>query len=363
MSAFNVIALDKNFQIVSLIRFTNLQWNRKYYEMGSFSIGIPLEQYSPDIKYIYTKDRPEMGKVTQRNYAEQLGYSYMQLSGYFLEKELDRHIAYPLSTTNIVSSPAWAFQSGNAEDVAYAYFEGFKEIATSSHSSVLNIAAKGSQSRGNKSTHYRNGESLGYKVHDILKPSEMSYRVEYDFENNVQMFSCWNGIDRTENNVEKNNPIIFSTKYGNIKKPNVLIDENSYKNACIILNEQTNNDTSTFTSRAVFNLAGSDTDIAFAYRDSTSNASDYATSAEFLTALDTEGYNELQNHIKTINVEFDAMEGSYEYMQDFDLGDKCSVEIHKMDLSLDARLIGCYEVMKAGKWTMTMEFGTPIIKK
>ena len=79
-SAFNVIALDKDFQIVSLIRFTNLQWNRKYYEMGSFSIGIPLEQYSPDIKYIYTKDRPEMGKVTQRNYVEQLGYSYLVIS-------------------------------------------------------------------------------------------------------------------------------------------------------------------------------------------------------------------------------------------------------------------------------------------
>lgn len=29
--------------------------------------------------------------------------------------------------------------------------------------------------------HYRNGELLGWKIYDILKPSGMSYRVLYDF--------------------------------------------------------------------------------------------------------------------------------------------------------------------------------------
>ena len=55
------------------------------------------------------------------------------------------------------------------------------------------------------------------------------------------------------------------------------------------------------------------------------------------------------------------MDGSYEYMTDFDLGDLCSIEIPEINLSAHARLIGCYEVMKSGQWSMTMEFGTPII--
>lgn len=360
--AFNVIALDKNFQIVSLLRFTNLQWNRKYYEAGNFSIRIPIEQYSSDIMYIYTKDRPELGKVTQLNYVEQDRYKYMQLSGYFLEKTLDRHVCYPQGTSNITNSPSWVFSSGFAEDVAFAYFNGFKTIAATTGSSVLDIQAGISQRRGKQSIHYRNGENLGYKIYDILKPSEMSCRVLYDFVDSIKKFECWSGLDRTEGNADGNNPVIFSTKYGNIKNPNILIEENSYKNACIMTNEQLVNDVSTFTSQAVFNVAIDDSEVNFLYQKSALNAGDY-TASELQVALQNEGMNAVQKFPKTFNVEFDAMAGSYEYGTDFDLGDKVSIEVPEINFSVQARLIGCYEVMKSGQWIMTMEFGTPIINK
>ena len=77
----------------------------------------------------------------------------------------------------------------------------------------------------------------------------------------------------------------------------------------------------------------------------------------------SEGKSELNDCIKTVNVEFDAMEGSYEYMEDFDLGDKCNIEIHDMEISANAVLIGCYEVIKKGIWSLTLEFGTPVMKR
>lgn len=347
---------------MSLLRFTNLQWNRKYYEAGTFSIGIPLEQYSSRIQYIYTKDRREMGKVTQKNYVKRDGYEYMQLSGYFLEKRLDRHVCYPKGTSNITNSPEWIFSSGAAEDVAFIYFNGFKKITATTGSSEIDVQAGTSQGRGKQSIHYRNGEDLGYKIYDILKPSEMSYRVLYDFVNNVELFECWSGLDRTEGNAEGNNPVIFSTKYGNIKNPNILIEENSYKNACIMTNEQLVNDTSIFTSQAIFDVAEDDSEVNFLYQKSALNAGDY-TATELQTALQNEGKNAVKNFPKTFNLEFDAMAGSYEYGVDFDLGDKVSIEVPEIDFSAEARLIGCYEVMKSGEWTMTMEFGTPIMIK
>lgn len=360
MRGFNTIALNKSYEIVSLIRFTNLQWNRKYHESGNFSMQIPFEQYSPNIRYIYTKDRPEMGKVTQTNYINKNGFRYVQLSGYFLEKRLDSHVVYQKGTSNITNSPTWLYQSGKAEDVAYAYFNGFKTIATASASSDLGITAGTSQGRGKDSIHYRNGEYLGWKIYDILKPSGMSYRVIYDFVQSTRLFEVWSGLDRTDGNTDGNNPVIFSTKYGNIKEPNILIDETDYKNACLVTNEQVVNDTSTYTSRVVFSLGDGDTECSFLYEKSGLNKNDY-TDAEFPAALQNEAFNALTEYIKTINVEFDAMEGSYEYMKDFDLGDLCSIEIPEMSLSAQARLIGCYEVMKSGEWSMTMEFGTPII--
>lgn len=322
---------------------------------------LPLEQYSTDIKYIYTKDRPEMGKVNQINYLDQNGYRYIQLSGYFLENEPNRHIVYKNGTTNITNSPDWIEQSGAAEDVAYAFFEGFKEISTEDFTSSLNLQSEDSLGRGNEAVHTRNGEYLGDKIYDILKPSGMSYRVSYDFVNSVKTFGVWKGIDRTELNEEKNNPIIFSTKYGNIKNPNILISDTDYKNACISTNEQYVGEDSVFTTRAVFNPTDLDQEIAMLFLRSGINKNDY-TEADFQTAMDNEMLNALQNAVKVVNFEFDASAGSYEYMKDFDIGDECTVEVPEMNLSADARLIGCYEVMKSGQWSMTMEFGTPIIK-
>ena len=359
MKSFNVMALDANYQIVSLLRFTNLQWNRKYHQSGTFSIQIPVEQYSPSIKYIYTKNRCEMGKVTQINYINQTNYKCVQLSGYFLERELNRHIVFRIGSSNITNAPNWQEKRGKAEDVAYAFFNAFKTITTTGNRSDLGISAGATQSRGKYAVHTRNSEYLGDKIYDVLKPSGMSYRVNYDFVNSVKTFEVWSGTDRTDANEEGNNPIVFSTKFGNIKNPNILIETTEYKNACIIENAQISGDASVYVSRAVFGVEESE-EIAFVRGSSTINKNDYS-SEEFDLLLENEAANQIEKCPEVINVEFEALEGSYEYMVDFDLGDKCSVEIPEMNLSLQARLIGCYEVMKSGKWSMTMEFGTPII--
>ncbi len=361
MDAFNIIGLDKDYQIVSLLRPSNLQWNRKYHEPGNFSIQLPLSQYSQDIRYIYTKDRPEMGRVVQQNYMAQLGYKYMQLSGYFEENELNRHVVYPKGSSNIKNFPTWIEQSGAAENVAYAFFDGFKDISIGTIVSSLGIQRAESLGRGKRAIHTRNGEYLGNKIYDILKPSGMSYRVLYDFVNSQKTFEVWSGLDRTEANTQKNNPIIFSTKYGNIKNPNILISEENYKNACIVTNEQVSGNESSYISRAVFGGAEDNGRYSMLFLQSTLNRSEYSGSA-LTAALDDEASNALEETIRIINVEFDALEGSYDYMKDFDIGDKCTLEIPEMHLSADARLIGCYEVMKSGTWSMSMEFGTPIIK-
>lgn len=55
---------------------------------------------------------------------------------------------------------------------------------------------------------------------------------------------------------------------------------------------------------------------------STLNRNEY-TSSDLAVAMDNEALNALTGYPKIINVEFDAMESSYEYRTDFDLGDLC----------------------------------------
>ncbi len=354
---FYLIALDKKFNMITPLAPTNIQWSRKYHEPGSFSIQLPLDQYSADMKYLYTKDRPEVGKITQKNYTEQNGFAYMQLSGYFLENELNRHVVYPQGSSNIWNSPSWVKKSGKAEDVAYGFFDGFKIIKTDTVTSELNMARAPSASRGKDAVHTRNGEYLGAKIYDILKPSGMSYRIDYDFLKNEKKFCVWSGRDLTAKNKDGNNPVLFSTRYGNLKKPDLLDDEGSEKNICINVWESDEK----YTLRVVEREIGAE-EYAFIYHTTSENKDEGVSDADFEKILEEEAKNVLADHERTLNIEFDADPGSYVYGQDFDLGDQCDLEISGV-MTVEARLIACHEVIKSGKWTMSMEFGTPLIKR
>lgn len=367
MGSFNIIALDENFEILALLRYTNIQWSRKYFESGTFSVQIPLEQYDARIKYIYTKDRPEMGKITQINYVNNISYQYVALSGYFLENELNKMVCYPKQNAgNIVSDPGWTEKSQIAENLAFTFFNAFKSVTFSQGGQNLTldcgVLPGTSNGRGQISTHLREGEYLGDQIYAILKPSGMSYRVDYDFDTSKKTFLCWKGLDRTEEQTE-NNPVTFSTRYGNIREPDVLIDNSTWKTGFIDCNEVTNNDTMTTYLRCVLNGTDEPNADALLFLKSGVRKDEYGSMADFYAAMDAEGQKDLENYVKTINVTFDAMDGSYEYMTDFDLGDVCNIEIPEIGISANARLIGCYEVVKDGVWTMTMEFGTPILKK
>lgn len=360
MSGFNLIALDSNFEIVSLLSYTNLQWSRKYNEPGIFSVEIPLNQYDTRFHYLYTKDRQEMGVIEQIYYTDEGSFRSINLSGFFLENELNHHIVFKKGTDNIKNSPVWVNYEGNAEDVAYKFFEGFKTITFDNDgvevTSRMEIDSGTNQNRGKNANHERCGERLGDKIYHILKASEMSYSVKYDFVTSKKIFEVWSGKDRTQDQ-NINNPVTFSTNYGNIKKPKVLIDKTEYRNVCVVENQ---------TDDSVFTQIVSNADVneikRFVYIRSALNKADYSTDQLFYSAMKAEGRAELSERIQIINVEFDAIEGSYEYMKDFDLGDKCNIEIPEVGISANAILIGCYEVMKKGTWSLTLEFGTPILR-
>lgn len=371
---FDVIGLDADFNVVQLLKYSNLQWRRRYYESGTFSIQIPVEQYDPAIKYIYTKDRPEVGEISQINYMESNGTKTFALSGYFLEEELNRRICYSYPTySNIPNKPTWISAKDAAENVAFKFFSTFADFTFDEedspigtlieHKCKLGINAGTSLGRGKTSEHERCNEKLGDKIYSILKPSEMSFRVEYDFLNNVKTFNCWTGLDRTQGNVEGNNPVVFSTRYGNLKNPNIVWSDSDYKNCYIVSN--TYSDTSDTVpadnenivmTRAASEELSTDTSTRFIYVNASVNRADYENSSYYIAAMHAEAHAALLEHKRTFSFDFDADAGSYEYMQDFDLGDKCSLEVKELGISQDAVLSSIDEVIKNGTWTMTMNF-------
>lgn len=361
MSFFSIYGLKENFEMAQLMQFTNLQWSRRYHEAGDFSIQLPVEWYNPQVKYIYTKSRPELGKIASRRYTEEGNHGFIQLSGYFLEKELDRMICYEPGSSNITGGPTWQHQQGTAEDVATAFFRAFSSITytmtgKAKKTANLGITASNSRRRGQTADHFRNGEELGYKIYWILKPSGMSYRVNYDFLTNEKKFECIQGLNRTLGNPERNNPVCFSTRNGTIQNPDFIVNEKDYKNAFISVNENTKNDYKTFTVQA-----GDDgsAELNFMRVQVSENPEEYQAS-QYKQILEIEGLNELENKPVIVNLDFKINPMGYEYLKDYDLGDLVDFTIPELGIEEQRRIIACYEVIKNNEWTLEVELGQEI---
>lgn len=95
MEPLQVMPLDESFNLVSgPLDYESLQWNRRYYEAGDFSMSVLSSDYDPSWAYIYTPFRPEMGIIQKVECADTShtpdGKDTVTVSGFFLDFILDK---------------------------------------------------------------------------------------------------------------------------------------------------------------------------------------------------------------------------------------------------------------------------------
>lgn len=383
---FEVKALDENFELVGLIMYNNLQWTRKFHEPGQFTIVLTGRQYNKSWKYIYTDARKELGVITQVNWSKENYIEQTIISGYFLENDINKMIVYPRPTQFLEdagavatclsrnSSPTWLMQIGNADVVAKKFFDDFKSITFTNYqigdtegntlvttTRTLDVEF-GTIESGNyhHAEHSRNGERLGDKLYKILKPSGASYEVVLDYMTREKTLNFIHGKDLTEDNTEGNNPIVFTSANGNIISASLVTSTTDTKDTVVAysLSDEMNtvliNELPTATGR--FTVDG----IQIARNQYFNDSQEPTADKDFKVAVMDESEELLRNMTDKQNIEFKIYRGSYKYMEDYDLGDLISVEISEIGLSIDARIVACYEVVKRGVWELTLEIGTPL---
>ena len=388
---FSLKALDSEFNLVSLITYSSLQWTRKYHEVGQFSVVIDARQYSSDWKYIYTEQRKELGVISQINYQKEEYTSKITLSGYFLESELNKMIVYPLPTqfdddsgthygTSLLKNqglPTWLGKEGTADIVARDFFNGFKKIAwrnyqvgdfkgntivTSTHE--LDIQFGSIESGDYKySAHNRNGEYLGNKLYDILNESGASIEVLYNHLTRKKTLNIIHGKDRTAEQTDPTiNPMILSTRNGTVTGASIVKSNTAEKDALIQYSSS---------DELILVLVNEKPDSIgrFMIQNMSANQGDYIkddtpdkakADKEHKLAVLSDAVDKLYENRAKLNLDFDTIQGSFRYMIDYDLGDKISVEVPEIDLSVDVQIIACREVVEKGVWKMSFELGTPL---
>ena len=379
----DVMALDAEYNLVAIVVYNKLQWNRKCLEAGIFSIELTIEQYDNSWQYIYSPQRRELGRISQVNLSINKGTTIVTVSGRFIEEELDKMVVYPKPTneyspskphTSIVNGPQWLSQDGTADEVALAFFRAFKTITYMGYDvedtegqtlkertyalDILEGTVDTDHGEYHESSHNRNGEYLGHKISKILKFSHAYFQVNYNRDTNEKTFDIVHGRDLTSGNTEGNNPVVFSSQNGTIVKANIVKSDTETKDIGVSIQETyvDGDDTEVI----VLVNGKNDATGRFLKVDGVAMLSDYPDDHDFRLATLKDIANYLNDTEDKLNLSFDVFDGSYNYVEDFDLGDVVSVVIPEIGIDADVQIVGCYETTQNGVWSLNLEFGTPL---
>ena len=325
-------ALDENFNLVALLDPHNVQWNRKYYECGTYALEITQDQYTPDMKYIYCAERPETGIIQKVAWSG----GNITLEGYFLEKILDDKIIYPTF-----------YGSGDLTTVLTNMVNQYKEDLPIDTIQALNNASK--------VDFQETGMSIGEKLYEVLQTQEMSFRLLYNFEQNNITLQFYQGTDRTQES--GNNFVTFSTLYDNVIDTMVDTDDSNYKNYALVAGQDSGENR--VTVEVDLSNGGYKKKIFIDERQT--QQSQEQTLDQYKLELYQKGLEKLLGYEFVQNIDFTPQGDGYEYMVDYDLGTKCDIIIDELKLSLQARIIAVYEVIKENSHTIEIEVGNKIL--
>lgn len=336
MDAIEVYALNEAFEPVTVnIPYTNLQWTRRYYSAGEFSMQLPVSAYDPAWAYIGTGERPEFGIVQKRQYTYD-GGDVIQLSGFFYEKRLDDRACFP----------RYVADKPTTEEAARALFSTYKADLP------LTLAAANSPLLGDRTRSDFTDDPLGEKLYRMLETRELSQRVTYDYVADRLTWGVWQGKDRTQDQTE-NAWVVFSSDFGNVEKLDVNEDSSDYFNYCIIPAAEDENGKETVVERVDLTGGGYRREMVLDKRST--KPDDGQSDADFRAALRQEGMEKLLEKQVIREVDIDAAETGY--LLDYDLGDLCGILIPRFGLELSARIVEVAEVFKAGQHSATLGFG------
>ena len=340
----NLALMDKDFNIVKYISFINLQWIRRYYEPGEFNVQLPASEYDSSAVYLFTKDRPEVGLIQKRQYADGYDGKVMQLSGYFYEYKLNDKITYPRFNA-----------SGNIEAVARTIISTYKEDIP-----ILQLGKANDPLLGSSITKESTGDGLAAVIYELLQTQELSIRCLYDYVNNSMSAVVWQGKDRTQDQ-DVNSFVVFSEGFRNMQNEEIIIDNSNFKNYAVVIGngryEEGNQIEVIVDLRSNKNVYAQKL-----YVDQTGQTYDETkqTLDEFKEQLRQAGIEELAKYTDITSVSFDTIDRGLTYMKDYDLGDKCDVVLDSIGESYTVRIIEVTEVFKENKHTISLQFGNKV---
>lgn len=371
------------------IDFIECAWDRKFTQCGDFILYLPLAEYNRlaemGFKYVENVGRPELGLIQKIEYEKKTKGAFVTLKGFFVDKFLDfaTYRKTVAINTNTVAAAKTAIT--NYINNANAVVGGVKPIGSigfsndSSFPSTIDISIDG-------------GIKAGEALYDILSDSEYGYLTKIskypksDTDTLNVSVKVFKGNDLTAGD----NAVYFGKAFNNVSDISYTLDESANQCFYEVLQEVSEEHYSAFSTnyfpikytetkdgqihyligcyfvwnsnkpeklgnsnpKAILNVSLSSDDVDL---EDTSTANQQ----KIRRLLETQAKLDMLNNYRVETISCTVLQEKYEYMKNYDLGDKCVVYIDDLDLSYHAIISEVQETHKRNQITLKVILGTP----
>lgn len=344
----NFRMLDEDFVLMDEPRTSSIQWRRRYYEYGNWTMLLTVENYNPKWTYIFHIKTGEVGIINKDDLEVDETGNMLTISGIFFEHKLSNGVVLDKITSavnigtycqNIVRN-----RLINDSDIQFSNI----------HIGTITPAITATTDAYEESL-----SEVGAIAQSLLKSIDFSQRLRFDYDTKQFYYDIWQGIDRT---VEGPNHCTFSDGIGNMSKLSYSSDDTNYKNYAEILLEW--NDT---VIHDHFSWDKEGEEVNKMLYSTSITTEDAPTRAQAIAMAKQEAKLELLNHYTETAISFEPYSTLddasfkvgqiYEYGKHYDLGDKVNVIMVALELQVAFRIIGVDEIYEDGKRDIKLQFG------
>lgn len=376
---------DINREIIGIVDTAqSIIWHSMWFGVGDFEIyakATPEHLYllraglndsdAENFRYVTIPDNDNIGIIEKVFYTNTVNEGTMIIAaGRFGKSILERRLIYNLSgKTNKptilrgnVETNIRSVVTANAISCPFDTKRNIPVLALGALSNIPAIIVDETGTAAEKQVSYQN---LMEYTDEVLQEYGLSGVVYLDNENTTKklLYRVIAGSDRSVDNTDGNEPIVFSKDYDNLIDSEYSFDTSTEKNLALIGGEGEGLDRfysvigeskTGMARREIFVNASS---LNKKYKDENDEEHEY-TDAQYRTMLNTQGKQTLAPLVptETFNGTINVTGGNYVLNRDFFLGDIVTVQENNLGIYVNVRISETTEVQDENGYTVEAKY-------
>lgn len=350
-------------------------WERLYYGAGAVEVYTAATADAVGWlkvgNYIYRNDNGDAAIIEAVNISyDAAGGVMIKASGRNIKSILDRRLIVQLVTPTSITPTVI---SGNVEAAvrglvydhiidAVLPFRNVDFIKLGAVAGLPDVIVGENGQPSKKQTSYAN--LLTY-TDGLLETYHIGARLTLDPYTGDMYYTVYKGADRSRDNTDSNDPVIFSQEFDNLISSAYEVNESNYKSAALIggagegsaryFETTDNGEAVGFERREVFVDASSQSRTY-----ESGGIQQQYSDADYSEMLITAGIQKLNNDYRkteSFSGEVDLATANYQLYDDVDLGDVVTVEDAQIGVYINARIVQTTEVQDDGGYSAKVTFG------